>query len=137
MEIIGPIALIELRNYKIRSQMTYIKLLTSVVCSSTRYNPVYHTFFYFVWKETTHRPLSDNSKNPFLQCVCYWYNLLRWMFFILSDNWKTLHFIIVYRYSEIALTAMLLHSLKPLFWRKSIFYALTPQKYDANTTVPK
>ena len=30
---------------------------------------------------------SSNS-TPFLQCIFYWYNLLRWMFFILCDNWK-------------------------------------------------
>ena len=66
-------------------------------------------------------------KNLFLQCVCYWYNLLWWMFLILCDNWKTLLFIIVYHYPEIILTAMLLLSLKPVFWRKSAFYPLSPQ----------
>ena len=70
---------------------------------------------------------SGSCKNPFLQCVCYCYNLLRWMFFILCDNWETLLFIIVYRYSEIVFTAMLLPSLKPVFWRKSIFYTLPTQ----------
>ena len=29
---------------------------------------------------------SGSCENPFLQCVCYWYNLLRWMFFILYDT---------------------------------------------------
>ena len=62
---------------------------------------VYHAFSYFVWKETSHKPLKVAAAiNPFLQCVCYWYNLLRWMFFILCDNWKTLLFMKVYRYSE-------------------------------------
>ena len=69
---------------------------------------------------------SGSCKNPFLQCVCYWYNLLRWMFFILCDNWKTLLFMKVCRYSEIFLSAMLLLSLKPVFWKKSVFYALSP-----------
>ena len=32
------------------------------------------------------------AKKVFLQCVCYRYNLLRSMFFILCDNWKTLFF---------------------------------------------
>ena len=70
---------------------------------------------------------SGSCKNPFLQCVCYCYNLLRWMFFILCDNWKTLLFMKVCRYSEIFLSAMLLLSLKPVFWKKSVFYALSPQ----------
>ena len=47
--------------------------------------------------------------------------------FVLCDIWKTLLFIIVYSYSEIVLTTMLLLSLKLLFWRKSVFYALSPQ----------
>ena len=29
----------------------------------------------------THK--SGSCKTTFLQCICYWYNLLRWMFFIL------------------------------------------------------
>ena len=61
------------------------------------------------------------SKNPFLQCVYYWYNLLQWKFFILCDNWKTLVFIIVYRYTEIVLTAMFLLSLILLYkWHFSL-----------------
>ena len=93
---------------------------------------VYHTLFYFFWKET------KNRKNLFLQYVCYWDNLFRLMFVILCDS-KALLFIIVYRYSEIILTAMmLLLSLNPEIWRKSVFYALSPQtQYDANTKVPK
>ena len=44
----------------------------------------------------------------------------------------------VYRYSEIILTAMLLLLLKPVVWKKTVVYALSPQlKYDANTKVPK
>ena len=42
---------------------------------------------------------SGSCKNTFLQCVLYWYNLLRWMFFILCDNCKTLLFVEVYRNS--------------------------------------
>ena len=48
-------------------------------------------------------------------------------FFILCDNWKTLVFLKIQHYSEIFLGAMLLLSLKPVFWKKSVFYALSPQ----------
>ena len=41
---------------------------------------------------------SGSCKNSFLRCVRYWYNLLRWMFFILCDSWKTLPFVKVYGY---------------------------------------
>ena len=47
-------------------------------------------------------------------------------------------FTIVCHYFEIILTAMLLLSLKPVFSRKSLFDALSPERqYDTNTKVPK
>ena len=64
---------------------------------------------------------SGSCINPFLQSVCYCYNLLRWMFFILCDNWTTLLFMKVCRYFEIFLSAMLLLSLKPVFCKKYVF----------------
>ena len=47
--------------------------------------------------------------------VCMLLLKLALMFFILCDNWKTLLFMKVCRYSEIFLSAMLLLSLKPVF----------------------
>ena len=41
----------------------------------------------------------SSNKKPFLQCVCYWYDFLRWMFFILCDNCKTLFSVKICRYS--------------------------------------
>ena len=41
-----------------------------------------------------------SSNKPFLQCVCYQYDFLQRMCFILCDNWKILFFKKVYRYSE-------------------------------------
>ena len=81
---------------------------------------------------------SASCKNPFLQCIYYCYNLLRSMFFILYDTWNTLLFMKVYRSSETVLREMLLLSLKPIYCKKSLFYALSPQQqYDANTNVTK
>ena len=88
---------------------------------------VYHAFSHFVWKNYPQTFKSGSCKNAFLQCVCYCYNLLRWMFFILCDTWKKLLFMKVYRCSEIVLSAMLLLSLKPVYCKKSVFYALSPQ----------
>ena len=57
---------------------------------------------FLLWKETTNKPFKSGSyKKPFLQFVWYWYNLLRWMFFIPSDSWKTLLFTKVYQYHDI------------------------------------
>ena len=36
---------------------------------------------------------SSSWKTIFLQCVCYRCSLLRWMFFVPCDNWKTLFFL--------------------------------------------
>ena len=41
---------------------------------------------------------SGTCKNIFLRCVRYWYNLLRWILFILCVNWKGLFFVKVYRF---------------------------------------
>ena len=70
---------------------------------------------------------SGSCKSSFLQCVCSCYKLLRWIIFSLCDNWKTLLFTKVCHCSEIFLSAMLLLFLKPVFWKKSVFYALSPQ----------
>ena len=86
---------------------------------------VYTRFLIFFKKKRPTNLSKWQLQNPFLQRVCYWYNLLRWMFFILCDNWKTLLFMKVCRYSEIFLSAMLLLFLKPVFWKKSVFYAVS------------
>ena len=70
----------------------------------------------------THKPLKVAAAKALLfRGVWHWYNLLRWMFFI------PLLFIKVYHFSEEILIAMLLLSLKPVFWKRSVFYALSPQ----------
>ena len=105
----------------------YLVFLPLEMQGKLKQTKVYHMFVLLVLKETNDKSSkSGSSKNPFLQCTCYWYNLLRWMFFILCENWKALLFMIVYRYSEILLTVMSLLSLKPLFWRKSVFHPLSP-----------
>ena len=42
----------------------------------------------------------SNCKKFLLQCVCYCCNLLRWMFFVPSDNWETLFFLKACRYLD-------------------------------------
>ena len=67
---------------------------------------------------------SSSCKNVFLQCVYYRCSLLRWMFFVPCDSWKTLFFLKVCRYCEIFTTAILPFPFKQVFWKKSIFYAI-------------
>ena len=64
-------------------------------------------FFYFVWKETTHKPLKVAAAKTLLSSV-YVIGATCFDVFILCDNWKTLLFIIVCRYSEIFLAPMFL-----------------------------
>ena len=55
----------------------------------------------------------------FPQCVFYRGNLFQWMIFIQCDQWKTF-FLKACRYIEIFSTAILLFSLKQVFWKKSL-----------------
>ena len=61
---------------------------------------------------------SKSCKNVFPKSVYHWYNFVPWMFFIPCDNWNTFFlykFIITHRFGW---TAMLLCSLKQVFWKK-------------------
>ena len=67
-----------------------------------------HVFLLCIKRSDQQTFKCSSYKNLFLQCVCYCYNLLRLIFFILRDKCKTLLFMKVCRYSEIFLSAMLL-----------------------------
>ena len=76
---------------------------------------------------------SSSCKNGYLQCVCYRCNLLRWMFFIPCDSWKMLFF------SELSslwdfFNRKLSFSLKQVFWKKSVFCAVSTRTVSTNTT---
>ena len=45
------------------------------------------------------------------------------MIFVPYNNWKTLFFIWISCYHRVSVTAMLLCSLKQVFWKESVFYA--------------
>ena len=59
---------------------------------------------------------SSSCKKVFPKCVYHWYNLLRWMFFVPCDNWKTF-FIQIYCYPEVWFNGHVLHSLEQVFWK--------------------
>ena len=89
---------------------------------------VHYKFFYSVSKETTNKPQtfqSSSCKKSFLQCAIDRYNLLRWMFFILFDNWKSLFFVKVCRYFEVLSATILQLSMKQVFWKKLVFYVIS------------
>ena len=65
----------------------------------------------------------SSCKKVFPKCVYHGYNLLRWMFFVTCDNWKTFFFIQAYHYPEAWCNRHVeLRSLKQVFWKKSRFY---------------
>ena len=83
---------------------------------------------------------SSSCKKVFLKCVYHWYNLLRWMFFITCNNWKTLFFTQIYRYSEVSYN----HHVAAFFEKSNlkevgILYPVSPQKHynAADTKGPK
>ena len=73
---------------------------------------VYHAFSYFIWKETTHKPLKMAAEKSFFSSVyvigttcfdeCF-------VFYMITSL-----FLKVYQYSEIFLNVMLLLCLKPV-----------------------
>ena len=87
------------------------------------------TFILCLKRNVSQTLKSSSCKKVFPKCVYHGYNLLRWMFFIPCDNWKTFFFIQTYRYPEVRRTTMLLLSLKKAFWKKSILYSLFPQQH--------
>ena len=101
----------------------YLVFLSLQMQGRLKQTKIYHTFFLFVWKETTHKPLKvAAAKTLFSSAYVIGTTCFDEYFFILCDNWKTLLFMKVYLYSEIFLSVMLLLCLKPGFWKKSAFY---------------
>ena len=88
---------------------------------------VCHAFSYYVRRETNRKPLKVAAVKSLFSSVTLLVQLVSMNVFILYDNQKTLLFVKVYRYSETFLSANLLLSLRPVFWKKSAFYALSPQ----------
>ena len=82
--------------------------------------------FFLCLKNKDSQPFKSSScEKLFVHCACYRCNLLRWIFFIPFDNWKSLLFVKVCSYFEI-LSAVILHlSLKQVFWKKSAFYVIS------------
>ena len=79
----------------------------------------YYKIFYPVWKETS---VAKCVYHVFPKCVYHGYNLLRWMSFIpaITGRHSFLYkFNVTLRFGA---TAMLLRSLKQVFWKKSAFY---------------
>ena len=87
---------------------------------------VCHAFSYFVWKETTHKPLKVAAAKSLFSSVyiigttcfgeCFsFYVITKRHYF----SWK---FIVTLR---LFLSAIFLLFLKPVFWKKSVIYALS------------
>ena len=101
-------------------------LIFSIKLKEDSYRPKYTSSFLICPNLNDSQTLKSSSCKKFLlQCVCYKCNLLRWMFLVPCDNWKTLFFLKVCRYCEIFSTAILSFSLKQVFWKKSVFYVIS------------
>ena len=101
-------------------------------CKEDSNRPRYTTRFYFAWNETTHKPLKAAVRKTLFPVCMLLVKLVpmnHGTILIPCDNLKTLTilFMKVYRYSEVFSTAMLLVSLKPVFWKGSLFHALFPR----------
>ena len=74
------------RETKFASHTQYLlRLLTSRNAKKTRTHQSIPRVFLLCLKRNDPETFKNGScKNPFFQCVCYCYNLLRWIIFILS-----------------------------------------------------
>ena len=96
----NQISIYRKQNLSLTSSI-YLDFLPLEMQKRLKHNKVYHTFFYFVWKGTTHKSLKPAATKT-LFSVMYVLGITCFdNAFILCDNWKTLLFIKNYRYSEI------------------------------------
>ena len=84
---------VKLNIYILEAKFTFRKRYLFVPFFSRNVKRIYadqsiYKFSYPAWKVMRHTFKSSSCKKLFLQCVCYWYDLPRWMFFILFDNRK-------------------------------------------------
>ena len=87
-------------NLPLISSIYFIFLPLEMQKNSNR--PKYTRVFYFCLKRNDPQTFRIGTwKIPFLQCICYCYELLRLMFLILCDTLNTLLFKKICRYSEI------------------------------------
>ena len=88
-------------NLPLTKSIYFVYTVVEITCKKNSNRPKYTTHFLLCLKRNDpHTFKMAAAKNPFLRCERYWYNLPRWMFFILCDNWKSLPFVKVYHYSE-------------------------------------
>ena len=113
-------------NLPLTSSIYFVFLLLEMEKKTQTDKSIPCVFLLCLKREVPQTFKSGSCNNLLPWSVCCWYNLLRWMFFILCDNWKTIIFMKNLHYSEISLFAMLMLSLKPVFWKKSIVYAISP-----------
>ena len=92
-------------NFPLTSSI-YLVFLPLEMQIKLKQTKVYQTFFYFVRKEMTHKPLKVVPAKTLFSNVYVVGTICFDKCFLLCDNWKTLLFTIVYRYSEIFSTAM-------------------------------
>ena len=79
----------------------YFVVLSVEMQKRLQQTKVCYSFSYFVWKETTHKPLKVEAAKTLFSSVCViGTTCFDECFFILCDNWKTSVFVKFYRCSE-------------------------------------
>ena len=86
------------------------------------------TFLLCLKRNVSQTLKSSSCKKVFTKCVYHGYNLLRWMFFVPCDNWKTFFFIQTYRYPEVWCNRHVATLFETSIWKEvRILYSLFPQ----------
>ena len=101
-------------------------LLFSIKVKEDSYRPKYTSSFLICPNRNDSQTFKSSSyKKNFLQYYFIDANCFYKWVFAPCDNWKMLFFLIFCPYCEIFSTAILLLSLKQVFWKKSIFYSIS------------
>ena len=103
------------------------------------YRPKLFTSFFTLSETNRHTNCQKygSCKKPFLQCLCYWHNLLRLILFFPCGNWKT--FLIKDdRYPEVLFNPHILVFFGTSYSEDDCIYFLSPQYTKVgNTKVPE
>ena len=94
--------------------------------------------FYSVWKETSQRPLKVAAAKKSFPSVCTidttCFDECFWFHVITGKKYFWYKFIVTQRFGT---TAMLLRSLKQMFWKKSVFYICYLHNNITTLLIPK
>ena len=111
-------------NFPLTSSIYFVFLLFEMQ-KRLKQTTVYQTFFLTLLKRNDPQSFKGGSCNSFLQCACYWHNFDSMNVFYSMWQLKDSTFHKSLSLLRDFLTARFLLSLRPVFWKKLVFYLIS------------